>query len=645
MRVVTILVLALLGSPVHAYAEVTGVTIASRSSVADGQPFGRTGPYEKLAGTIEFALDPSLPQNQKIVDLRLAPRDASGKVRFTSDLYVLRPADPSRGNGVLLFEVANRGRKGLLGRFNQAPASVDPSKPGDFGDGYLLEEGYTLVWFGWEFDVDPPLLRAELPRIPDLQDLVRVTILVNATSTEASLIDEPGGRPPARYPPISPNSPSDTLTVRDRFWDRPTPIARNRWRFVTADGGLPRIHLEGGFEPGRIYEVAYRASGARVAAAALAIIRDTASAMRYRTDFPINGRSALVYGASQSGRLLREFLHAGFNADEQGRRVFDAVWPHIAGAALGSFNRRFATTTHGQPFLPTRFPFADARQRGFDGKSDGLLAAYPPEQRPKVFHTNTSVEYWGQGRAAALTHTTPDGSRDAEVPADVRIYLLAGTQHGEGAFPPVVTNGEQPNNPTPQAGVMRALLHALRRWVTENAPPPPSQYPRLADGTLVPVQSLVFPKIAGVRDPRTIEGPRRSPGAALPFLVPQVDDDGNERAGIRVPDLAVPLATVTGWNFRAARVGNPSALYWLLGSYVPFSRTPEDRKLTLDPRRSVAERYRDRDDYLQRIRAAAADLVKGGYLLERDLPSVLERAERHWAQPAPRTQSEQGPIK
>jgi hypothetical protein len=632
MRVVTMLVLAILAGPIRADAEVTGITIDSRSIVAAGQPFGRTGPYEKLVGTISFALDPALASNKPIVDLSLALRDAGGTVRFTSELYVLRPVDASRGNGVLLFEVPNRGRKGLLGRFNGAPASVDPSAPGDFGDGYLLEEGYTLVWVGWEYDTEPPLLRAELPRIPNLEDLVRVTILMNEPAAEAALVDEPGGRPPARFPPVTPDGPSDTLTVRDRFWDRPTFIARDRWQFVATATGVPRIRLEGGFEPGRIYEVAYRGTGARVSGAALAVFRDAASAMRYRPESPITGRTAMICGSSQSGRFLREFLHAGFNADEQGRRVFDAVWPHIAGAALGSFNRRFAATTHGQPFLPTRFPFSDEVQPGFRDRRDGLLARYRPEQRPKVFHTYTSVEYWGQGRAAALTHTTADGSRDLDLPADVRMYLLAGTQHGEAAFPPAASNGQQPNNPTPQAGVLRALLAALKRWVTDGTAPPASRYPRLSDGTLVRAEAVAFPAIPGVSDPRTIEGPRRDGGkTVLPFLVPQVDEDGNELGGIRVPDQAVPLATTTGWNFRAARVGNPSAIYWLLGSYLPFPPTPDQRRKTGDPRRSVAERYGSRDAYLERVRSAANDLLKGGYLLERDLPAVLKRAEQHWS--------------
>jgi hypothetical protein len=632
-----IIILCLLINASAVYAEVTRLVIASRATVANGQSFGATGPYEKLTGTIEFALDPSNPRNTRIVDLQHAPRSNDGRVHFSSDIHVLRPADPARGNGVLLFEIANRGRKGLLTRFNRAAPTNDPSTPADFGDGFLMREGYTLVWIGWEFDLDAPLLRADLPRAAlasgPLVDQLSLTITVNQRSAEAFLIDEPGGRPPVRYPPAAVNNPTDTLTVRDRYWDKPSNIPREQWRFVTAPNGTPALSLEGGFEPGRIYEITYRATGARVTGAGLTAIRDAAAALRYRSDLPVRGRSAYVFGASQSGRFLREFIYQGFNVDERDRRVFDAVWPHIAGAAHGPFNERFAATTHGRAFTPTRFPFTDLEQRDPTGKRDGLLVAYRPDQQPKIFYTNTSVEYWGGGRAAALTHTTLDGREDATTPANVRIYLLAGTQHGEGAFPPVATRGQQPNNPTPHANVMRALLRALHRWVADDTRPPDSRHPRLRDRTLAPAAEVRFPEIPGIGNPWRITGPAQVAAGTvtpLPHLVPQVDADGNELAGIRVPELAVPLATTTGWNFRAEAVGNPSAIYSLLGSYIPFAPTRAEREARRDPRPSIDERYRGREDYLEKIRASAHELIRGGYLLQEDLENVVARASAHW---------------
>jgi hypothetical protein len=626
LTVLTYVLVAVFCQP--AAAEVTKVTIASRSTAAGGHAFGTTGPYEKLVGTIDFALDPAAPHNGRIVDLNRAARGPDGRVHFTADLYVLQPSDPSRGNGVLLFDIANRGSKLVLGRFNRgAGGGADPTTLEDFGDGFLLREGYTLVWVGWQFDVPPPGLRVIAPAV-DLGaagDVLRMTFVLNDRRVEAA----PAGLPD--YPPVDPKDPQSTLSVRDLYWDRPTPISRERWSFGPSDSGQ-RLRLEGGFEPGRIYEIAYRARGARAAGVGLAAIRDAASAFRYRTDLPVRGRSAYVFGVSQSGRFLRQFLHDGFNADERGQRVFDAVWAHIAGAGQGSFNERFAMPGYSS-FPATRFPFTDAAQQGPDGSRDGILATYQPQQQPKVFYTNTSVEYWGQGRAAALIHTTLEGTRDVEVPDNVRIYLLAGTQHGEAPLPPGRNGGQELSNPTPQRDVMRALLTALHGWVARNQPPPASRYPRLADGTLVPVRSFKFPAIPGVADPRTIIGPAIVAGSRpqpLPFLVPRVDADGNETAGIRVPEQEVPLATTTGWNFRAASVGNTADIYALLGSYIPFASTRAEREARKDPRPSLEERYPSRDIYLDRVRASAAALAKGRFLLEADVPGVVDRAAQHW---------------
>jgi hypothetical protein len=612
MKTESFVLACLLLLPAAGGAEVVKVSVARQAIVANGQPFGSVGAYEKLTGTIEFAVDPSDPHNAVVADLEHAARAADGKVHFTSDLYVLRPADPAKANGVLLFEIANRGNKGLLTRFNGAPASADPDTLADFGNGFLMREGYTLVWVGWEFDLASGV-RVAAPAAARITDRVAVRFIPNERTSEAALTDAP------MYPPANADDAASTLTVRSRFWDAAAAIARDQWTFLPGSG-TPRLSLKSGFEPGRIYEVTYRASGAVVSGVGLAATRDAASAFRYRTDLPVQGRSVYIFGASQSGRFLRQFLNDGFNADERGRRAFDAVWPHIAGAALGSFNERFATPTSLTAFLATREPFL----------TEGLLTRYQPPQRPKVILTNTSVEYWGGGRAAALTHTTPDGRADAPVPDDVRIYLLAGTQHGEAAFPPApVANGQQLPNPVPQREVMRALLTGLHRWVTAGAAPPDSRYPRLSDGTLTPVGAVRFPML-GTRDPRTIPGPGITATGPLPFLVPQVDADGNEIAGIRVPEQRVPLATTTGWNFRSERVGNPEDIFALLGSYVPLTKTRVERQARSDPRPSVQERYAGKEDYLAKIRAAAEALIRDRYLLREDLPTVLDRANRHW---------------
>ncbi len=469
MRLMTTLMLgALLLMAARSHAEVTGVVITTRTVVAGGTAFGSMGAYEKLSGTIAFALDPADPRNARIVDLSSAPRGADGRVHFTADLYVLQPVDAARGNGALLFEIANRGRKGLLTRFNRAPGSDDPTAQADFGDGFLMREGYTAVWVGWQFDVEPPLLRVNAP-VANVTGRARFSFIPDERTQTAAPADWPS------YLPTDPSDPAATLTVRDRFWQAPTSLPRGSWRFA-AGGARPRVTLDSGFEAGRIYEVDYPATGARVAGVGMAAIRDAASAFVHRRDLPIHGQRAYVFGISQSGRFLRQFLHDGFNVDERGQRVFDAVWPHIAGAGQGSFNERFAMPGYSS-FPATRFPYSDTPQAGRNGQRDGILAGYQPAQMPRVVYTNTSVEYWGQGRAAALTHTSLDGSKDLALLDNVRLYLLAGTQHGEAAFPPRPGTGQALGNPTPQANVMRALLRALDLWVTRGVAPPASRYP------------------------------------------------------------------------------------------------------------------------------------------------------------------------
>jgi len=363
---------------------------------------------------------------------------------------------------------------------------------------------------------------------------------------------------------------------------------------------------------------------------------------------------AYAFGVSQSGRFLRTYLYYGFNRDERDRKVFDGVVAHVAGAGRGSFNHRFAQPSRdGHPYLnffyPTDiFPFTDLPERDpQSGVTDGLLThAGSPDLLPKVFYTNSEYEYWG--RAASLIHTTIDGAADAPLMDNVRIYLLTAGQHGPAAFPPTQTIGQQRNNPLDYRWAMKALLLSMDGWAANGTAPPPSRYPRISDGTLVPPDKLRFPKLAGVTTttavhkayradygPRfategvvTVEPPRI--GAAFPILVPQVDADGNGLAGIRMPELAAPLATYTGWNLFNDRSGPTSVLSSMQGSYMPLPRSSVERKRTNDPRPAIDERYRDKEQYLAQVNKAARDLIKERFLLEEDLAVVLRNAGRHW---------------
>ena len=614
-----ILIAALLGPAAAASGEVTRVDIARRTAV------GASG-YEKIVGTIHFAVDPSNPRNRVVADLEQAKKNAAGRVEFAADLYILRPIDPARSNGVALLEVSNRGRKGILAGFNRGPGALDPSTDADLGDGFLMRQGYTVVWVGWQFDVprEGGLMKLDAPA-SGLSGLVHAEFTTNDRVIEQTLADLDG------YLPADPAAADATLTVRDGPFGAQTTIARGRWRLR----GHNVVAIEDGFEPGLTYEITYRAANLPIAGAGLAAFRDTASWIKYRPDATVSAKTAYTFGSSQSGRFLRAFLYDGFNSDEQGRQVFDGVMAHIAGAGRLSLNERGATPNALSMFKSTRFPFADAGQRDpHSGRTDGLLDNERARQnQPKIFYTNTGVEYWGGGRAAALVHTTPDGKSDLTPPDNVRVYFLTGAQHSPARFPPRVSTGQQADNPVEYAWTLRALLVAMDRWVRQGAAPPASQHPRLSDGSLVAADRFAFPSIPGVASAQTIPAGRDG-SVVWPLLVPQVDEDGNERAGVRAPVIAVPLATYTGWNFRSPAIGGPAHLVPLLGSSIPFAGTRASREAAGDPRRSIGERYPSSDAYLARVREAAQQLVEGRYLLAEDLPKTVERARDHWEVPA-----------
>jgi hypothetical protein len=652
----TLLVLILVSAP--AAAEVVRFEVTSRSDVLGGRSFGSTGGYETLAGRIYFGVDPANPVNQIVTDLDKAPRNAGGRVEFSSDFYLIKPKDPARGNGTLLYEVSNRGGKGMIGFFNLAQGSTAPATDAQFGDGFLLEQGFTLLWVGWQFDVPqrPELMRvfAPIAREADLRrirGLVRSDFVVAETARQASLAD----RSHVPYKVADPNDAASVLTVRDSVEGTRRVIPRGEWQFTDDGGG---VRMAAGFEPKKIYEVVYTAEDPAVVGVGPAAIRDTVSRLKYGSapDLGLATGSlkrAIAFGISQSGRFLRTFLYYGFNEDESNRKVFDGVMPHVAGAGRGSFNHRFAQPSRdGHPYInffyPTDiFPFTDAPQRDPEtGITDGLLSRTKAALQPKIFYTNSSYEYWG--RAASLFHTTLDGRADVDLPSNVRGYLLAAGQHGVAAFPPSRTIGQQMNNPLDYRWVMRTLLVAMNRWITDGTEPPPSALPRVDRGTLVTPPQLSFPRIPSVTVATTPHkayrmdyGPEfatkgivsKEPpvrGSAFAILVPQVDQDGNEVAGVRVPELAVPLATYTGWNLFNERSGPTNVVSSMQGSFVPLARTRADRERSGDPRRAVDERYSSADDYLARITRAATDLAGQGYLLRADIPRIVDQARQRW---------------
>jgi hypothetical protein len=600
-----------------AYGEVTRVDVTSR------KPVGTSG-YEKIVGVAHFAVNPKDPHNKVIADIDKVQLNASGLIEFAGDVVMLRPLDASKANGVALIDVVNRGRKTIMTSFNRG-AVADPASDTDLGDGFLTRQGYTLVFVAWEFDVNAQAtannMRLSVPAAQDATGFVRGDFTPNDASREQTVTDLAG------YTPAQPDATDTTLTVRDGPFGRSEIIDRSKY---TVRGNS--VTLIDGFTPGRTYQLSYRPEKFPVSGLGMAAFRDVATWVKQSRDALVRAPKAIAFGSSQSGRFLRTFLYYGFNTDEKGRQVFDGMMAHIAGGARLSLNLRGAEPTALSMYEIATFPFATSVQRDpISGNSDGLLEnERARSNQPQIFFTNTSVEYWGGGRSAALIHTSADGKSDVALPENVRAFFLTGAQHGPARFPTKVNQGQQPDNPLEYAYTLRALLVAMTKWVNDDVAPPASRIPRIADGTLVPIAQVNFPDIPGVPSPKTIP-PGRQAGKSLPLMVPQVGDDGNELAGVRSAESVLAMATYTGWNFRNKSIGATTNLVNLLGSAIPLASTKREREASHDPRKSVEERYSSRDAYLAAARQVEDALVKERLLLAEDVPQVMKRMEEQWS--------------
>ena len=645
--IVALPLLGLLAAPAAARAHVTDVVITSCIDVLEGKSFGETGPYEKCVGKIYFALDPENPRNRIIVDLDKARRNALGEVEFSADLFVLRPKDPSRGNGVLFFDVVNRGNKLLLGRFNLARGSADPTTEADFGDGFLMREGYTLVALGWEASPNTPAVSLYPPTATESGRPIYGQIsnwFIPLSPSQTFEITSSYWTGFEEYPPLDPTDSSYQLTERLGYHGEPREVPRESWEFgQMVNGELvydpQNVFLWTGFRPGYTYEFTYETKDPLVIGVGFAAIRDAASYFKFDPDAEVQGRYAYAYGVSQTGRYLRHMIYEGFTVDERGdRKALDAIFVHAGGASLGPFNERFGQPNDGGFHSQTKFPILYQETRDpATGRTDGLGARIPDGLHPKVFLYETSSEYWDRGRVVGLNHTSIDGLEDVPLAENVRFYLMGSIPHSNGSLPPADRfSQQQRSNPIDVRPSMRALLVGLDRWVQEDEPPPPSRHPTLQEQTLIDRSEIEFPGIPGVQWPYEVPGGYRSdlPGQLtdnpLPFLVPDVDADGNETSGILLPAVAVPLGTYTGWAFRSLRAGAPGEIIMMAGTYVPFARTRAERREWNDPRPSVEERYLSRAEYLRRSAEAARLLVEEGYLLSEDLQRVVGGGAAHW---------------
>jgi hypothetical protein len=691
----------------EAQARVTRIVFTRvESPTFAGQSFGTVGQFEKLVGVAFGEVDPADPHDAIIQDLELAPRNARGKVEYSTDVYVIKPMDMSKGNGMLFYNVHNRGNKGGLNTFNLGTAGGN--EPTGAGDGFLQKMGYTMVWSGWQPDVLPGNNRmtATVPVAvnPDgtaITGVVRSELKLGPGGTATTTLNLSSGHftglTHASYATVSTDNQTPladgfvpTLTQRKHVNDDRVPIPNDQWSFASCLPGQPvvvdatRICFPAGFQPGTLYELIYRAKGPTVLGLGWASMRDLVSFFKHAAKddagtpnpLAVPGKAplAVVEGSSQSGRSIRTFIHLGFNEDEEGRIVFEGAFPHIGGGRL-SMNVRFAapgrawgyTVDHLYPayefpfsYMPTHDPIT--------GRTGGLLErCLESHSCPRIFHVATALEIW-EGRQS-LGFTDPTGKRDLGEPGFIRTYIMASTQHGTAGFNP--TSGpafgdcEQQQNPNPQAETMRALWVAFTQWVKDGVEPPPSAKPRVGDGTFVPPSQVSFPTIpanaypnvspAGLASPTVRPavrwqhvatplhvldyGPgfdaqdetgiitREPPGEgtqAYGVLVPQVDADGNDLAGVRSVRLQVPLATYTGWNMGAPGLFE-DGLCSLSGSYIPFAPT-EGERVPGDPRPSIERRYGTHQGYVDAVRAAADRLVAQRFLLPEDRDRLVAEA-------------------
>jgi hypothetical protein len=647
---------------------VTRVEIEDRAPLAAGLSFGASGPYEYLTGVLHFASDPGHPGNKVICDLNLAPTNRDGLVEHRAQFHLLKPVEPGR-RGRVLVDSINRGNMTAMATFNSAPRRTDGNPDIDPGNGFLFRNGYSLLCIGvqWDPPESPERMRAWYPEALENGQRVRGQNFVQwwlNRRTPHQLLSDAGHKP---YPTADIGDPGAMLVVRDHQDGEPTVIVRSRWRFAKAgkEGIEPNadyVWLEGGFEAGKVYELTYTALGAPIVGLGFLAYRDAASFLKHGSATegnPLAGAIdyAYAYGQSMNGRWLREFLYWGLNRDESGRMVFDGMLPHTGSSRRGEFNIRFGQPSTNILRAPgNTYPFAyEATPEPVLADNRGLLDRSRAEgSMPKVLAANSGMEYWWSG--ASLGHTTVDGARDLEPPDDVRIYYLSGAQHGPGALPLSNRNPDgflarQPLNTLDYRPAMRALLTALDQWVREGIAPPGSRVPRVDEATAVSRESLEaqYTRIPGSawlsHLPQRLRmdfGPGAGSGlvryppvesGTYPILVSSMDEDCNEVAGIRLPDVAVPLATYTGWNVRHEEMGQGGLMTSgapLFGSTLVFPRTRAEREASGDPRRAIDERYASKEDYLARVRAAAETLVRDRYLLAEDIERVVAVAGQKW---------------
>ena len=634
----------------------------SESPTFEGRSFGSVGQYEKLRGTAYAELDPTDPRNAVITDLDLAPVNERGMVEYSTDIFILKPINLELGNRRVILDFNNRGgmRVGLL---NGAPAINNPTTAADAGTGFVFDMGYAVVGNGWDISasghdamtINVPVAtnNGEAITGPSYEYIVfdNETTLVSDLAYHAATLDQSQAR----------------LTVKEHLDDTPVEIPVSEWEYTSDDGTAIRLQPEGTpFKQSHIYEFTYTAKDPRVAGIGLAATRDFLSFLRHAPaseDNPLAGHVDYTYSysISQPSRTLNDFQLLGFNEDEYGQRALDGILSHTGGGNGDQINYRFAQTDRTERnrqnhrYPEAVFPFAhqvttDHLSGRTAGRSERGAAS---NTLPKRLDINTASEYWVKG--CSQLHTDSRGN-DLPDPENVRFYLLSGLSHGVGDITRKGKNQQFTNGVSPYP-VHRALLVALDKWVSEGVEPPASRAPRASENAafavtrpgyetgIVPKEELGWPDIPGVTYTGVITthyfldyGPDFGQGIvanlppsltdrpAYPIFVSKVDEDGNEMAGVRLPPVAAPVATTTGWALRRAGFGENDGGEGD-GQHIPFAATKEERLASGDPRLSLEERYGSHENYVTAVAEAARQLEKDGFLLPEDVRAYVEEAE------------------
>jgi hypothetical protein len=633
---------------------IAEIRITGTQPVFSGASFGAVGAYEILSGKAYGTLDPRAPANAGLTNLRYVPLNAEGLINYSMDIAILRPVNAGAGNGRIFFEIINRGGPQSFGILNKGsltnPGNGFLMKQGyaivlsgwqpEANPATAAYKAYFPIATKGTQPITETVMEVYVPDTPETG--AGNTHMVTSNVLNSNLTYPP--YPPAIAPVSSPAGA--TLTVRQHYDDARIPLSISAVTF-TSPTRVAIDLTEGkskGMDAGAIYELVYQAENPYVGGVGFASVRDLISYLRNQTvdsagnDNPArpNGMpiaAAYGWGRSQSGRFLKQFIYAGFNEDLSGRMVFDGGFALVSGARMTDHNVPFAQTSRWirqheeRDYAGTEFPFT--YQTVYDprtGKTDGILNRCSATRTcPKIFHIDSDYESW-HGHIS-LVVTDPEGhelrkpegfasgserrldsavhdNNGVALPDNVRAYQLSGQAHGAGNGTPSatpVTNCKLASNPLDDSAVDRALVVAMDEWVTGGATPPASEYPNLAAKTLQTLeeQAAMWPTIPGFPFNRRIAMAQvanygtvpPSYGATYPIYVPKTDPViGNPRGGVIGPDLAAPLGTYMGRNFRAPGHAEDELCAGNSG-FIPFAATKAARLASGDSRPSLEELY------------------------------------------------------